>query len=325
MLVQTWVKRAWRAIRDKRVWGFLETDDAIVCPTQITVGTVNILQYSNTVTANATASAALLPILTLIQVAPQFMSFRFGGLGATSQIYNIVSMDQSNPAALVFTLDRAVVEATNATSTYQCYRPYVAAPIPNFLRFVSFVDMLNGWAMNLDYTSVYFDQVDPQRQSFGQAYNVGYYKASSDIAPNSPVPIYELWPHPTDGQTFYVRYRTQGVDFSQPGDIQPLIIPDNLIVQWTLAKHAFPWARVNAGHFPAYAKINWTEAIRQINEEIHGVPGRRVGLLQDAMRNDDNQSVQSILKRGHGLRTGDGGFPFPIDANFIQSHLVPLR
>lgn len=324
LLVEKWVARSWRNIRDKRVWGFLETDDAIVCPTQITAGTINVLQFSNTVTADATASAALLPIITLIQVAPQFMSFRFGGLGATSQIYNIVSFDQTNPAAVVFTLDRAVVEPTNPTSGYQCYRPYVAAPVSNFLRWITFVDMVNGWSMNLDWTSAYFDQVDPQRQSFGQAYNVGYYKASSDLAPQSVVPIYELWPHPTDGQTFYVRTRSQGDDFIQPGDTQPQIISDQLIVQWALAKHAYPWARVNAGRFPALAKVNWSEAIRQANEEVHGIPGVKVGLLQDSIRQDDNQSVQSVLRRGHGLRQMSG-FPYPIDANFIQSHLVQLR
>jgi hypothetical protein len=326
MLVETWVRRAWRRIRDKRVWSFLTTDDSVVCPAQITAGTLSITQFNNVVTADATASAALLAVGTLIETPFQCLSLRFGGLGNTSQIYNIVSVDQTNPAAIVITLNRVIVEATNAASTYQCYRPYVAAPVSDFLRWISFVDMVNGWQLAGDFKSSFFDQMDPQRQSFGQAYNLGYYKDSDDNPSNqTPVPIYELWPGPTDGQTFYVRYRRQGTDFAKPTDTQPQIIPDELIVQYALAYHAYPWARVNAGRFAALQKVNWNAAIADAMKIIHGVPGGSVGILQDACRQDDNQTVQSILKRGHGLRQGKGAFPYPVDANFIQSHLVPLR
>jgi hypothetical protein len=321
ILVETWVKRAWRAIRDKRLWSFLVVDDSIVCPALITAGTLNITQYSNVVTADATASAALIAVGTLIETPFQALSIRVGGPGTTSEIYNIVSVDTTtNPAAIVITLDRAIVEATAAASQYQCYRPYIQAPIPDFLRWISIVDMVNGWKMNQDYTSVDFDKVDPQRQSLGQAYNWGFYKGSLD---SPPIPIYEAWPGPTDGQSFYVRYRRQGLDFSAPTDTQPLLIPDQLIVQWTLAYYAYPWARINVGHFPALAKVNWSSAINQAMEQIHGVRGRYVGLLQDAIRQDDNQATQSVWNRGHGLRQPPT-FPYPVDANFIQSHLVNL-
>lgn len=326
ILVESWVKRAWRQIRDRRIWGFLTTDDSIVCPAQITAGTLSITQFNNVVTANAVASAALLAVGNLIETPFQFLSLRFGGLGNTSQIYNIVSVDQTNPAAIVITLNRVIVEATNAASTYQCYRPYVAAPVSDFLKWISFVDMVNGWQLAGDFTSAQFDQLDPQRQSFGQAYNLGFYKPSDDNPSNqAPVPIYELWPGPTDGQTFYVRYRRQGVDFVNPSDTQPQIIPDQLIIQFALTHYAYPWARVNSGRFPALAKVNWTQAIADGRTIIYGQKGGPVGILQDAIRQDDNQTAASILKRGHGLRTGQGAFPYPVDANFIQSHLVPLR
>lgn len=318
LLVETWIKRAWRAIRDKRTWSFLVTDDSIVCPAQITAGTLAITKYSNTVTADATASAALLAVGTVVETAFQFLSLRFGASGSTSEIYNITAVDQTVPAAIVITLDRVVVEATDAASGYFCYRPYIAAPVSNFLRWIAVVDMVNGWALNLDYSSVQFDRVDPQRQSFGQAYTLGAYKNSLD-AP--PVPIYEAWPGPTSGQTFYVRYRTQGVDFSAPADVQPLLIPDALIVQWALGYYAYPWARINAGHFPALAKVNWTAAIEESMVQIYGIRGQRVGLLQDAIRQDDNQSTQSVWNRGHGLRSTPK-FPFPVDAAYLQGHLV---
>lgn len=320
LLCETWVKRAWRAIRDKRLWSFLVVDDSIVCPTQITAGSLAIVQYSNTVTADATASAALAAVGTLIETPFETLAFRFGSLGTTSQIYRIISVDQTVPTALVFTLDRAIVEASDSASEYYAYRPYIIAPVPDFLRWISIVDMVNGWKVNQDFTSVMFDKVDPQRQSLGQAYNWGYAMTSFD---EPPLPIYEAWPGPTSGQKFYVRYRRQGLDFSAPDDVQPALIPDALIVQWALGYYAYPWCRVNAGHFPALAKVNWTSAIQESMEQIHGVRGRYVGLLQDAMRQDDNQATQSVWNRGHGLRRAPT-FPYPVDANFIQSHLVPL-
>lgn len=320
LLTEKFIQRAWRQIRDTRVWSFLTVDDSVVCPAQIIAGTIAIHKFVNTVTADATASAAIAAVGLSVEVPFTYLSFRFGS-GATSQIYNIVDVDQTDPTALIFTLDRVVVEPTDATSAYICYRPYVAGPVSDFLRWISVVDMNNGWALNLDYSSAAFDGVDPQRQAFGQAYNLGFYKPSTDTP---SVPLYELWPGPTEGQNFYVRYRRIGTDFSSPTDVQPTLIPDQLIVQYALAYYAYPWARMNAGHFPALSKVNWSAAISDAMAMIHGHRGTsNVGLLQEAKRQDDNQSVSSVWNRGHHLRQGPK-FPFPVDSNFIQSHLVSL-
>ena len=137
------------------------------------------------------------------------------------------------------------------------------------------------------------------------------------------MPIYELWPGPTQGQSFYVRYQIRGVDFSSPTDVQPYGIPDQLIIQWALAYYAYPWARMNLGRFPALEKVNWSQAIEQAKEDLHGnLRKNKPGLVQAAIRQDDNQATRSILRRGHGLRRLD--YPWPLDANFLQSHLVPL-
>ena len=322
-LAEDFIRRAWRKIRDARLWSFLITDDAIVCPAQLTAGTYNIIQFNNQVTADAVASAAFATISPVI-LPPQFLQLRFQGAGTTSQIYNIASVDTTNPAAYVFTLDRVVEEPTNPLSSYLCYRPYIAAPTPDFLRFLSVVDMVNGWQLYLDRTSTQFDAVDPQRQNLGQAYYVGSYKYS-DEQPNVPtVPIYELYPGPTSGQTFFVRYRRRGVDFSSPDDVQPDVIPDDLIIQTALCTYAYPFAMANQGHFPAMKGINWMQLIRESKREVYGEPATRyVGMLQQAKVQDDNIQTQSVLNRGHGLRT-QAPFPYPIDANFLQGHLVPL-
>lgn len=322
LLAAKYINYGWRDVRDARIWSFFLKEDAVATPAQITAGTLAIVQYTNTVTANAVASAAIAAVGTSVEIPFTYLSFRFGGSGTTSQIYNITAVDQTDPTALVFTLDRVIMEGTDSASGYICYRPYVVAPQSDFLKWDAFVDMNNGWDLNKTCTSRDFDVSDPQRQAYGQAYNIGFSR-SSDDAP--PVPVYELWPGPTEGQSFYVRYQIRGVDFSSPTDVQPYGIPDQLIIQTALAGYAYPWAQMNVGHFPALAKVNWGAMIEQARQQIHGKPGsNRPGLLQAAIRQDDNQATRSVLNRGHGLRTRNLGAPFVIDANWIQSHLVSL-
>jgi hypothetical protein len=322
-LADTWITRAWRAIRDRREWSFLIVDDAIVCPPQVTAGTYAITQYSNVVTADSVASPAFTATLNAV-IAPQNLQLRWQGAEGVSEIYSIVSVNTTNPNALVFTLDRAVVEPTAAQSPYLLYRPYITVPVPDFRSWISVVDMTNGWTVvggrNVVTTSSDFDQLDPQREALGQAYRLGYYKGSSDIP---PIPIYELWPGPTEGQTFYVRYRIRGIDFAAPTDVQPDLIPDALIVQYALAHYAYPWAAANVGHFPAMAKVNFIALAREARDMIYGnIAQRRVGLLKEVENLDDSQVCQSVFRRGHGLRNAQP-YPWPIDANFEQSHLIP--
>ena len=61
-LADSFILRAWRDIRDKRLWSWLQTEAGIFCPTQVTTGTVAVTQFSDTVTCDADASAALLAI-----------------------------------------------------------------------------------------------------------------------------------------------------------------------------------------------------------------------------------------------------------------------
>ena len=312
ILAGTYVNRGWRKVRDAYLWSFLLIEDAVPTPAQITAGTVRFTQYLNTITADATASAAIAAVGTSIAIPYTFLSFRLGASGTTSQIYNIVSVDSTVPTALVFTVDRAIMEATTTGSSYFVYRPYIAAPQADFLRWDAFVDMNNGWDLNKRCTSRDFDRSDPQRQAFGQAYNLGFCKASDDA---QPVPVYELWPGPTEGQSFYVRYQIRGVDFASPADVQPYGIPDDLILQAALGFYAYPWAMLNMGHFPALKGVNLMALIQDAKKTYFTI-------LQDAKRQDDNQTSKSVLRRGHGLRTLN--YPWPLDANFLQSHLVPL-
>lgn len=335
ILAETYIQRAWETIRNKRLWAFLCIDGAVICPAVVSTGSISIVQYQSTVTLDATASAALLaqsspgatPGITNLQI-------RFGATSpAMGQVYNIVAADITAPAAIVFTLDRIVQEATNATSTYQVYRCYVTPPVPDFLRWESVVDMANAIRPRLDYSSAFFDARDPQRSSQGLAYYVGRYAAAwipnpvtQATSPNpnveQGVTIYEMWPHPTQGQVFYVRFRRRGTDLTSILDSQPDAVPNSLIMARALSADAYPFVGANIANFPSFKGVAIGLLIQAKAREYEG-------LLQDAKRNDDETAMQSVLARGHGLRTRHNGAfkgddQFPIDANYLQSHLVRM-
>jgi len=336
-LADTYINRAWVDICNARNWNFLQQDAAIVCPTQITAGSVAIVQYTNTVTCNAAASTALLaqnastPTLTNMQI-------RFGASSPSAgQVYNIIAVDQTTPAAIVLTLDRVVVEATNAGSGYQCYRCYFVPPVlggMQFLAWTSLVDMVNGWKLTGNFTSAYFDARDPQRMAQGLAYNYGSYETNQTVdsltgatTPNpnrsAGTPSYELWPHPTSGQTFLARMKLKGQAFVLPTDTQPgNIIDDQIIIERALGRYVYPFAKASVGQFPSLKGADWTTLMVNSQRTYSE-------LLVTAKRLDDEQGLQSVWSRGHGLRGGrfgafKGVTDGPIDANYLQSHLVRL-
>jgi len=324
LLASKHIDRAWEDIQAERRWSFLVVDGVIICPVMITAGTFNVVQYTSTVTADATASAALTPYIAGTPLLTQ-LQIRFGGSSTLTagQIYRIMAVDQTNPAALILTLDRIVVEPTNALSTYQCYRCYITPPQDNFLAWNQIVDMTYGFKLKLNWTSGNFDSSDPQRTSQGDAYYCGFFRTagpygnSNTADPNQEqgAPIYELWPHPTQGRTFYARFNQKGWALDTPGATQPALIDNQLILERAYGWYTYKFAQANAANFPQFKNPNWMALINASRQEYKE-------LLTKAKRNDDAQALQNVWNRGHGLRSGYAGVPFPIDANFIQGHLL---
>lgn len=333
ILAEKYIQRAWQSIRNKRLWAFLAIDGAVVCPAVVSDGAASITQYNATVTLDATASAAVLA-QTVVGATPGLTNqqIRFGATTpAMGQVYNILVADATAPAAIILTLDRVVQEATNAAAGIQIYRCYITPPVTDFLRWESVNDMANAIRPKQDYSSSYFDAMDPQRTSQGLAYYMGRYSGVWIPNPITAVPspnpnveqgsmVYELWPHPTQGQVFYVRFRRRGTDLLTISDSQPTAIPDDLIVTRALYADAYPFVAANVGNFPSFKGVAVGLLIQAKRKEYFD-------LLQDAKRNDDETAMQSVLSRGHGLRTPRNVFKgdnqgFPIDSDYLQSHLV---
>jgi len=336
ILAQTYINRALQKIYGERLWSFLVTDGVIVCPASVTAGTVAITQYVADVTLDATASAAILA-QTVVGATPGILNLqiRFGGPSpAAGPVYSILAFDATNPAAIVLTLSQPVSEATDATAAYQIYRCYVIPPMDDFLRWESVVDPSNTITMTgqrLTRTSREFDLMDPQRSSQGLAYYLGAWggnrvadPVTGLTSPNATVdagtPIYELWPHPTTGQTFFCRIRRRGEALVQPTDTAPTVISDAMILQAALYAYAYPFAMANLANFPQFKNANWPVLIAAAKNEY------RTELL-DAKRADNETQLQDVWNLGHGLRTRTpfgraGELGYPIDANFLQSHLI---
>lgn len=318
-LADSMISRAWVDIQNSRLWSFLMEDCGIFCPTQVTTGTVSITQFSQTVTCDADASAALLAISLPSPQDLTYLQIRFGGQGGAAQVgqvYSIASFDQAVPTALVLTLDRVVQQATNSTAGYQCYKAYIKPVVDDFLKWESIVDMTNGWWVKLNYTSAYFDVRDPQRQAQGLSFYCGAFKGNPA---SQPKPQHELWPHCTSGQQFYARYRRKGSAFSAPADELPPIVDEQLVLSRAMGWYACQWAAQNVSTYPGLKGTNWLATMLQEKQQYQA-------LLIDAKRLDDEQELQTVWNRGHGLIHGyapfKGNMGFPIDSAYIASHLL---
>jgi len=246
------------------------------------------------------------------------------GTATTSQIYNILAVDATVPAAIILTLDRAVQEATNPLSSILVYRVYITPPSSDFRSWISLVDMVTGYTISRDklsYSSAYFDGRDPQRQSLGLAYLLGLYKTvgrTPTVQGAANAAIYELWPGSTQGQTFYVRYRRKGelVVIGNMNDEIPDVVGSDALTTGALAFYGYAHAQANINNFPSFKHANWPTLI------LHGTKAYQ-DALRLAKKADDEMALSSVYARG---RVGFGrrldGYAGPIDAKYMQSHPI---
>ena len=102
LLAEKYIVRAIDDICNERNWSFLVTDGVVVCPASITAGTVALTQYSEDITLDATASAAIAAQIAVGAVPGiQALQIRFGSTPTTGGIYSITAFDATVPTAVV--------------------------------------------------------------------------------------------------------------------------------------------------------------------------------------------------------------------------------
>ena len=298
------IKRAYRDILDAREWSFLAAEDSVICPPEITAGSVAITQGSLDVLPDATALAEV-ALSWPAGVPLTGAQIRFPDSG----LYTLVQT-----SATPWQVDRPVSEPSSLTSTYQLYQAYITAP-SDFKRWDALVDVPNGIVIdsgNLTLSQAELDARDPQRQSEGQALMLAW------ISPDQTgLPRFELWPHPTSGQTFLAHYRSRGAGFIARNDVQPTVIPDGLVLQRAYGWNTYPWAAANAVRLPQLGgnKIAWTTLILEAKTAYKT-------LFAQAVRDDEATAPQRVWNRGTGIRGRSLPNGVVADSNWIQRHPI---
>ena len=299
LLAQEIVNKAWKDIRECRMWSWLRGVGVFIAPQNITAGRVSVVQFSPTVTLDATATTALTGLTNPLVGQRQFRS----GQGP---VYNIKSLLGST-----LTLDRPYLEGTAASQSYQVYRCYYTPAdsagnfITDFLKFKVIFNPVDGYAIvgpNLNITRAELDARDPTRGAQDLAYLVAGY----DVDANGN-PRYELWPHPTSSKGYVYLYQRRGLDLSATVDIPTQFSPH--VLKERALEYAYDWAIVNQSRFPALKGVDFRLAKAETNRKYER-------MLLDARRNDDNLMLDSWIPDFQNIGFG------PIDSKFFQSHDV---
>lgn len=314
IMAQTLVNRAIREVRKDYLWSWNINEGVLITPIMISTGTVAVVQFSPIITFDATAQAILGPLVT-DTVPLTKRQFRIPG----GPIYNILAYNNTNGQ---MTLDRLYTETSNPTGQYTIYRCYYEPPstdgvTPNldFLRYLSINNNIQGYQISgrrLTRPRTELNRRDPLRGALGQPYFAFAYKPTYNAPGNSQQPTaglmqYELWPHPTNLQSYLCQYEMAHVDLALT-DYLPLQAPPTLI-QYRVWEFVYRWALQNSARIPELKGVDW----RFLLAESQKTYARE---LVAAKRNDKEIMLQ-IIKPGSST-TMD--FQGPIDSNFYQSH-----
>lgn len=292
-LAKTLIQRAQRDILESRSWSFLMTEGVLAAPQSISAGSISVTQWSTSVTANATAKAALNVADGNISLGTR--QFR---TGTTGRIYNISAY---NSTTGVITLAEQYTETTVTAGAYSVFKCYYAPPSSDFLRFVSVRDLVNARPLRLNIQKQELDQRDPQRTVSEPPVCISSYKTGSDN-----VPLFELWPTPTSARAYVCLYIRRGVELEDDGASLPPSIPDELLM--TRAHyHLAKWAEMNKGRDPGLRATDW----RFVMQESLA---RYRELMLQAKRQDDEIVVQNYMPP----RSARWDSHFPPSASALQ-------
>jgi hypothetical protein len=314
------MNRAWSRVRDMRLWSWqMVTDAQLIAPLMLTGGTVSTTAFSTTVTVNSAAAAIINaaapypPIAGTIGVGRQIkinISSNAVG-GANGTLYTIVGWDNVN----TLTLDRPFGEGTQTGAPYSIYKAYYEAPSLPFsplagydaamIRPISLTNKASGYAVNgrrLYMSQEELNRLDPQRGATGDPYGLVSYGRNA-----LGQPIYELYPAPVNGTTYYLTYYTRWPDLSFTVDFPQ--VPYGLVncVMDLARAFACGWALANVATYQELQQTNWVAATQMYRQD-------HADELKLCLKQDDE--IMPQLPFLQGRRT------FPFSGNFLQNHDV---
>lgn len=322
------VNRAWRRIRDYRLWSFHVISGAQqFVPPAVTAGRAIVTQYANTIVMDTAGAAAMDAIAfgnpplanPVLGIGRQIQITAGNGLNAPNgPYYSIQTWDSPNKT---LTIDRPYGESSGSF-TYQVSKVYYTPPMiasngimpasadANFIKYLSITNKQQGYSVTgrrLYYTQQMLDAYDPQRGGTGDAYIIASLGKSA-----SGQPVHEWYPNPVNGATYYCTYLQRWLDLSPSIDLpqMPYELSDCVI---QLAKmEGAGWALANCGTMPELQSVNWVAYRENQKGEF------REALIQCIKVDDEIAPLREV-------KQGSTWADFPLGGVFLQSHdLSPL-
>lgn len=316
------LQRAWRRVRDGRLWSFHFVSDAqLFCPDAITGGSVTANFGSNQVIADAAAAAAFNLVANAnpplasptLGIGRQLRVGSTNGLSTpTGPNYSIVAWDGID----TITIDKPYGEATVVRSQYQVLKCYYAPPAPppfsgfqpdrRYVRYQVITNKNDGYSIfgpNLYWSQSQLNAIDPQRGGQGDAYIVAQYMTNQ-----LGEPVVELYPNPVEFTTYYATYWSRWPDLSMTQDLPMVSYELEDMVTFQAKCLSADWALANVNTFPELAQTNWV-AYRQT--QMAEYRESRI----ECYKQDDEQFPLIPFRQGQG-------FMFPLGGQFLQSHDV---
>ncbi len=296
-LAQKLVNRAWLDIQRAHKWSFNTVEGYLRTPALINTGSVTVTQGSTSVTGDATAIAAWNLIANAEFIQRQF---RIGG----GPVYNI-----STYTSPTITLERPYGEPDAAGANYEIYQCYYPIPEANFIRWTSFVDVVNGFPLETGWTKSQIDLADPKRGAKGLAYKVANFRVAPSASSGTTFTgaiQFELWPHPTSLLYYQTLYQRRGADFVTDDDLLPNAVCEGTLIDMSKIK-AYEWAEANKGKHPTLKGVDWNTMKKDIEKTF---------------KSELNEDIRNDLESFQSLTAGNYTYNYLRSLNFAGNWAV---
>lgn len=279
-LAQEFVNRAYSTVLSYGFWLGTYKDSGFFIPASYNTGTVQVVQGSAVVLGTGTT-------WTSAMVGRQFL------LGPIAPFYDILSVD--SPTQI--TLASPFIGASATLQPYAIQLRLVTCP-SDFMNFVSVVDPVNNWQLNLNYTQEKIDKWDARRTVGGTPRVLaGATQTTTGLL------RYEIWPQTQTNVSYPFRYRNILPLLSAASDRPIFPIRGDVLRDGALAELCL-WPGLATAPNPYYNLQQHKMMMEKFWKGIYA--------LELENQNQSQTAVDYTL---------DSGLPYaPIDANYIQSH-----
>jgi hypothetical protein len=274
-------------IYNSNEWGFLVKKDVLRTPALINVGTASVTKYSELVTLNSVASAAIVSLnendVPLIE--RQFRNASVSANTGNPFSYNIIDFDTTDENAVVLTLDQPYWDETNAAANYQILKifynpPYITNSredqVIDFKYWKYFISLKLQRRLHTDTTLDQLNKFDPSRYYIDDPRHVVAHPPSND----DDFPKFELYPAPKFERIYQVIYQRRGLSLLKETDIIPSTLDAKLVLK-RAEYEAYKWMFANLHKYP----------------EMKGSAGRYQNLMALCMNPNDKLGYLQLLDR----------------------------